>query len=408
MASGASWQLTNRAVSVLGCLGLLACNSPAPITVTSAPSGNGAIVGKSDGVVHIDLERDPGTNLWQWYSFLILGGRGENVTWRLDALQASFAPESWVHHAPVMSLDHGSTWHHLKPPRLQDSSSLEFGPELLRSDTVWMAYAPVYSGVELDDLAATARSDGLQVNQIGRTPQGRPVVAIRNHVAKENARRIWIVAREHPAEVAGSWVADGLIRWLGSGNSGAEDFRDRAVLNVVVVANPDGVESGYYRTNAHGQDLSHSWFFPDSLATPETLAIERAMLADIGRPAVRPIVIGLHAHSSIEANFGLFRSTGADTAYNGEMNVLSRAIGRRIPLDDRFTTRTGGKGVSTLSESAANRLGALAMVIEFTYDRLPERGFVGVSDYRMYGEGLGQALLEFICSVPNEAPCVAR
>jgi hypothetical protein len=107
------------------------------------------------------------------------------------------------------------------------------------------------------------RQDDLSVSELGRTAQDRPVVALELGPcdAPQN-ERVAILARLHPYETAGSFAADGALRWLLSapGRKAASNWR----VSTVLIANPDGVANGLCkRVAAGGPELGHEGYSSD-------------------------------------------------------------------------------------------------------------------------------------------------
>lgn len=65
-----------------------------------------------------------------------------------------------------------------------------------------------------------------------------------------------MIARSHPGESAGSWVADGLLSWLASAVPKAQQLLGKAVIKIVPMMNTEGVFMGNYRTGITGRDFN--------------------------------------------------------------------------------------------------------------------------------------------------------
>ncbi len=96
-----------------------------------------------------------------------------------------------------------------------------------------------------------------KMRELGRTRQGRPILAWESSGAPQQARhRLAIMARAHPYETGGSFAADGALRQLVKtvGANTATDWH----ASVVLIANPDGVADGLCKRTARGgADPSH-------------------------------------------------------------------------------------------------------------------------------------------------------
>lgn len=82
-----------------------------------------------------------------------------------------------------------------------------------------------------------------------------------------------ILARSHPGESAGSWVADGLLEWLQSSEPKLHSLLSRVVVKVVPMMNPDGVFMGNYRTGVTGKDINRCFYSGRESLFPEIAAL---------------------------------------------------------------------------------------------------------------------------------------
>lgn len=77
----------------------------------------------------------------------------------------------------------------------------------------------------------------------------------------------WIVfcAGETPA----SWVMQGVLDFLLSGDAVAQQLLARHTFKLVPMMNPDGVSAGSYRCNLAGDDLNRVWSAPNPDLHPQ-------------------------------------------------------------------------------------------------------------------------------------------
>ncbi len=68
-----------------------------------------------------------------------------------------------------------------------------------------------------------------------------------------------MLARQHPCETAGSFIAEYVIRELISDSKICGYLLDEFEFVVIPMANPDGVIHGMSRTNMAGLDLNRQW-----------------------------------------------------------------------------------------------------------------------------------------------------
>ncbi len=121
------------------------------------------------------------------------------------------------------------------------------------------------------------KSPRVTAMSIGNSRSGRaiPQVTIShpNSTFGQTAR-LFIIARQHGTEVAGTEAAMALINYLARAN-GPNDLAllQRVTFSIVPVANPDGMVDSHRRNDAN-VDLNRDWA---SLSQPETQAIDWAV-----------------------------------------------------------------------------------------------------------------------------------
>ncbi len=151
----------------------------------------------------------------------------------------------------------------------------------------------------LYDLAQWKKSPFVIVDSIGATVQNRTMflMTIQDTTKISHARkRVWIHARTHPGEVQGTWVTNEIIKILLSNSSLGKKLRDSCVFNIVPMYNPDGVELGKARENAHDVDIESNWNVDTSASEPEVKVLRKIFTRLMTEP--NPIQIALNMHSS--------------------------------------------------------------------------------------------------------------
>lgn len=134
---------------------------------------------------------------------------------------------------------------------------------------------------------------------IARTPLGNriEIVTITNKNTVANKKIIFITARAHPVETAGSFVAQGIIDELLAPTNPelVNQLLDNYLIKIVPMINPDGVIVGNSRCNIYGFDLNRQWKDPAKNTAPEILSLKRAILKYEGRIQM---FLDLHGHST--------------------------------------------------------------------------------------------------------------
>ncbi|KAM3136319.1 Cytosolic carboxypeptidase-like protein 5 [Paramecium bursaria] len=114
---------------------------------------------------------------------------------------------------------------------------------------------------------------------------------------------IFVSARVHPGEVPGSFVLNGLLKYLLDQNDvGAQIARDQFVWVIVPVINPDGVQRGHYRTDSFCQNLNRFYINPSLSDQPEIYAIKEYVMR-LHNTDRMYAYIDLHAHAGHKGIF---------------------------------------------------------------------------------------------------------
>lgn len=178
----------------------------------------------------------------------------------------------------------------------------------------------------LVDLKTWQRSPYVVIDSVGASVQNRALwrLAITSPLpAVEPRLRIWVHARTHPNEVQGWWVTEEMIKLLLGESSLARLLRERCYFNIMPMYNPDGVELGLARQNAHGVDIESNW--NKSPNEPEVIVLRNQFVQFMASPS--PIRIALNMHSSISCKryFVYHDATGTSPAYAAdEQNFITR------------------------------------------------------------------------------------
>jgi murein tripeptide amidase MpaA len=223
-----------------------------------------------------------------WYYFEIENLPKQAVTVELVNIAGEYnyhAPAFAVtrNTRPVYSYD-GVSWRHFRDDQVSWNESgpsliLRFQPEGPR---VWIAHVQPYTNRHLASLLDAFRSSPFLENvSAGRTVEGReiPLLTITNPKTPEAGKKvIWLMFRQHAWEAGSSWVCDGALRFLLSGDPRAVRLRDQMVFKIFPMADPDGVFHGGVRFNRNGYDLNRNWDAIDPRTMPEIASQHRAML----------------------------------------------------------------------------------------------------------------------------------
>ena len=117
-----------------------------------------------------------------------------------------------------------------------------------------------------------------------------------------NKKYVFISARVHPGEVPSSFVLNGFLRFITSGDPRAVALRDMFVFKIVPILNPDGVFRGHYRTDTRGANLNRFYSSP-LLSEHPTIYATRELFAYYHSVGEVYLYVDLHAHASKKGCF---------------------------------------------------------------------------------------------------------
>lgn len=268
------------------------------------------------------------------------------------------------------------------------------------------------------------------ISVLGLSRQGRPIQMVEyTHPVVPDAgkRRVWIHSGIHPAETTSYFTVEGLSQWLGSGDPAAELLLRSTILNVVPMANPDGVFLGNYRTNQASVNLENEWASPYNSSQPEIIALRTRIEQYMGTaaaPGSNPIEVLLNLHSTHNVAFPFHflhtanpnwhpvsSNSGVLPAVNALEVAWINAFKARDPFTNLGSTQSSSAGAPTrpfVESMMHDRWSAdpawtgppnnlpqvMAITWEGTYGMAPGGGWNTEADYRQSGQNLGRALVD--------------
>lgn len=289
------------------------------------------------------------------------------------------------------------------------------------------------------------------VTSLGTTAQGRSIPLLElTHPAVPDAgkHRIWIHAGIHPSETTSYFTVEGLVAALLSGSPATELLLSQTIVDIVPMANPDGVTLGNYRTNSLSANLEDLWAAPYSNTEKEIVALRtriEQLMGTTSAPGSNPIELLLNLHSSHDvsypfhfqhvanASFDLVTSrTGVVPAVNALEGRWITAFKARSAFANRGTTQSSTMGaparpfvesmmhdrwsIDPLWTGAPNfKKQVMAITFEGTYGKGPDQvTWCTPDDYRECGRGMALALADHFGLLPGGvftaygAPCGAQ
>jgi murein tripeptide amidase MpaA len=226
--------------------------------------------------IELHIPKDAAADFSQWFYFRLQGARGAPCTIRFANAGQSTYPRGWEDYRVVASYDR-QNW--FRVPTAFDGSqmTLSHTPEY---DSVYYAYFEPYSWERhLALIARVAQSPLARSEHLTATVEGRDLdlLQIGNPDA---ARKVWVIARQHPGETMAECFVEGLLdALLDSADPLAQTLLQHAVFYIVPNMNPDGSVRGNLRTNAAGANLNREWMTPSLATSPEVFAVRQKIHA---------------------------------------------------------------------------------------------------------------------------------
>jgi hypothetical protein len=260
---------------------------------------------------------------------------------------------------------------------------------------LYVARLEPYRLSDLDRLLeSTSRSHLVRVTPIGKTAGGRPLEIVR--IGNPRAPyRVFVRARAHPWESGSNWVAQGLIERLLKGDERATAFLERYSVDVLPMANKDGVALGRTRFNLLGKDLNRNWDRPtDPQLAPENAALERWLEEAIAAGRRPHLAVELHNDGSGRLHISRPPVPQLEQ-YLARMTIFEKLL-RAHTWFTEGSTDTAFRNSGTLGDGWLERYGIDAVVHEFNCNWI-----AGVKDYpsaphwMAYGAGLAEVFYQY-------------
>lgn len=260
---------------------------------------------------------------------------------------------------------------------------------------LYVARVEPYRLSDLDRLLASIRSHPLvEITPIGKTVGGRGLEVIR--IGNPDApRRVFLRARAHPWEAGSNWVVEGVVRRLLRDDADARTFLDHYSVDILPMANKDGVVLGRTRFNLLGKDLNRDWDRPaDPDLAPENAALERWLESMIA--AGRKPDLALELHNDGSGRLHISRPPVPDLdRHLARMALLEDLLRKRTWFTEGSTTPSF-RNPGTLGDGWLTRYGIDAVVHEFNCNWI-----AGLNErplgrhWRAYGEALAQVFHDY-------------
>ena len=356
--------------------------------------------------IQLKIRPDNASDFAQWFYFCLHGAKGVPVTLRFLNAGASAFPKGWEGYRVVASTNR-QHWFRVDTRFDGQQMVVNVTPE---SDSLYLAYFEPYSHERhLDLIAATGAREGVAVQRLGGTLDGRDMTLLRltdaySSTSEKNKKKVWLIARQHPGESMAEWFAEGFLASLTDrADPVARGLLAQCVFYVVPNMNPDGAVRGNLRTNAAGVNLNREWAAPSLETSPEVFLVRQAMLQT-------GVDLFLDAHGDEGLPYNFVAGTEGNPGYTEHLQALENTFKAswQATCPDFQTTR--GYGVTPAGTAnhalATNWVGQNFDCLAFTIE-MPFKDNADLPDARVGWNGersnkLGASVLLPILAVVGQ------
>ena len=225
------------------------------------------------------------SDAFAWFAFRVAADDPREVTIRLQF------PDSYARFWPKLSRD-GRSWSPAPEEavvRSETGKSMTLTLDIDESG-LWVAAQELLTARFYQDwLVQLETHFELDTRVIGESRQGRPI-----HLASTGDRpeAVILLGRQHPVEVPGAMAMREFVDVVMGSSELAREFRERFMLLIVPLVNPDGVALGHARHNDGLTDLNRDW---GPFTQPETQSVA-GLLDQLDARGIAPrLMLDFHA-----------------------------------------------------------------------------------------------------------------
>ncbi|QTH71820.1 M14 family metallopeptidase [Pseudoalteromonas xiamenensis] len=362
-------------------------------------SGNIKVLALSEPKdIQLEINADNGSEFFQWFHFRLESTPFVEHSLHINGLEKSAYPEGWDDYHAVASYDR-QTWFRIPSTFSDGTLKIDVEPE---HKQMYFAYFAPYSYERHLDLLAFAQShDGVDIEVLGETLDGRDMTVVRVGEPDAEKKTIWVVGRQHPGETMAEWFIEGLLhKLLDDEDPHVAALLQKAVFYIVPNMNPDGSVRGHLRTNAIGVNLNREWQTPSLEQSPEVFHVLNKM-----HETGLDMFLDIHGDEALPYNFvaGSEGIPSYDARLESLENRFKSALLTITPeFQDEFgypKDEPGQANMTVASCAVGEAFNALSYTVEMPFKdnaNLPDQ-YYGWSDRRSYQ--FGQDMLAAIVAV---------
>jgi hypothetical protein len=229
---------------------------------------------------------------------------------------------------------------------------------------MYLARLEPYRISDLETLIEEIKGSKLvEITQIGKTVEGRPLEIIR--IGDPQAKyRVLMRARAHSWEPGGNWIVQGFIRAMLKDDEISRKCLDRFCLYIMPMANKDGVARGLTRFNMNGRDLNRNWDRPtDPTLVPENYALEMWIRGMVEKGQAPSFAMDLHNDEG--GGLHISRPPVANLERHRTRMRLFEKLLRQHTWFTEGSSSASFRNSGTIGEGLLERYGIDACILEF-------------------------------------------
>lgn len=230
-----------------------------------------------------------------WFAFKLWSEKKRQIFLILDYTHSNHR------YIPKISRDR-KTWEIIDTNTIYyiDSADIRI-PLMLNTDTLYFAGQELITSTDNSFWVDTISSaHNISHGAYGKSVKGRDLLYLDIYEgSKEDKPMVVLLSRQHPPEVSGYLAMRHYVNALLDTNVIASSFRQKYRTLVLPMLNPDGVDMGHWRHNAHGIDLNRDWgiYVQPEIKQTVDFIVREAKMND------NEVVLGLDFHSTQEDIF---------------------------------------------------------------------------------------------------------
>jgi murein tripeptide amidase MpaA len=275
--------------------------------------GNIEVIHISEEKIRLNINKDSESDEKQWFYFRASGAKNILCKFEIENASSVSYPEAWPTCTIVASYDR-KTW--FRVPTHYNGKTLTFNLQA-ECDIVYFALFEPYSYERhLDLISWSLKQPNCSLLGFCETVENNQVELLQIGTASNSKKKVWIIARQHPAETMAEWFVEGFLKKILSGTSQQNKaLLEKVTFYIVPNMNPDGSIAGNLRTNGAGIDLNRSWLNPDKLTSPESHFVFEKMKS-IG------VDLFLDIHGDEDIPYAFIAGSEGNPGYTNELSLL--------------------------------------------------------------------------------------